>query len=193
MGLNQQGIAPTELPRRRFIGKAKPGAALDHADPLPFRLVVPEPGWTGGQTGVNPLQSPLRRRDDHAAALTAGGRAGRCQQVYAVPVPIRGCRGGGGGALPPATTDLEAPLPRQGHHLMVVAAVAQGRPQSGLRLAERHKGIQSRHLGEKLLQIGFGHGPLPARLDPGLRSASRQRREPRPGTGRIKPTAAALR
>jgi hypothetical protein len=60
--------------------------------------------------------------------------------------------------FPPAAADLEAVAPRQLHHGMVVAAVAQGGPHGRIGFAERHKGIQLTHFLQKLLQLRFSHG-----------------------------------
>jgi len=47
---------------------------------------------------------------------------------------------------------------RQGHHLVVMAAILQLLTQAGVGLAQGHEGIELLHFLEKLLELGFGHG-----------------------------------
>jgi hypothetical protein len=99
---------------------------------------------------MDALQPQARQLQQPGDALLSRRRAGAAQQIVRILLAA--------GLFTPAAADLETPLPSQAHHLLMVAALAQGLAQLRPLLAQRHKGIQLGDLGQELLQIGFGHG-----------------------------------
>jgi hypothetical protein len=169
VGCDQQTVAHTQIPLPFFIGELQAGTAAQHQYPLPFALVVPEALGTAGQAGVNALQSPLLPGDQRFNPLFSGSWACSAQQVRLFLGMGVGAGPGGlrfpsrplwrQACITPAPADVEAEACGQSHHFMVLAALAQGLAQVGLRLAEGHEGIQLTHLFEELLELGFGHRP----------------------------------
>jgi hypothetical protein len=151
---DQKTIATIEQPGGGLILQLQLGRALQQHHPFVLLLVVPEAFRAAGLTGMDPLQPQPRCLDQHLAFLASRGGTGGRQQAG-----VRtGRLGRWGRALPPASADLEAPRAGQGHHLVMVAAVAQAAEQGGLLPAEGHKGIQLANFLQEPLQIGFGHG-----------------------------------
>jgi len=121
MGADPEAVAHAQIARPGFILELQAGTAPQQQHPLALGLVVPEAIGAAGQTGVNPLQSPTGATGQLVDALLARGRAGAAEQIGLI---VRS--GGAGRRVSPAPTDLKAVASRQVHHLVVLAATAQG-------------------------------------------------------------------
>lgn len=147
---DQHRIPTVEIPGGLFCFESQPGAPLQQADPLPVLLVVPKPRRAARFAGMDALKPESRQLQQQVDPLRPRRWTFAAQQVLAIAFAAR--------LFPPATADLESPLPRQAHHLLMVPAVLECLTQLRPLLAERHKCIQLGDLGQELLQIGFGHG-----------------------------------
>jgi len=148
---DQQGIAAAEGARELLILELEPGAALQEGHPFMLVLVVPMALWSGGAAGMDALNPQSWLLQQHGGGFFPGRRARPRQQIGAAAF-------GGGILLSPAPADLKAAGAGQAHHVVVVAAVAQGIPHRRVGVGERHKGIERGHLLEELLQLRFSHG-----------------------------------
>ena len=124
VGFDQQGITTAQITRLLLIGKLDPGAALQQHHPFEFRLVIPETFGAGCAAGVNALQAPTRLLQHHRGGFVARAGAWPRQQVAAAAFDR-------GTLFPPAFADFKSMPARQGHHVVMGAAGAQGLTHRG--------------------------------------------------------------
>ena len=107
---------------------------------------------------MNTHQPPVRATEQWFHPFVSGSGAGAAEQVALIAVFAFSGRAACCRGIAPAAPDVEANAGRQGHHVVVMAAVAQGLPQFGACFAQGHEGIELPDFLEELLELGFGHG-----------------------------------